>query len=311
MRISILVLSILLISHQSQSQDLARPTANQPIRVLIIDGFSNHDWKQTTLMVKNILEETGRFTVAVSTAPNTADEMSGTSWDPEFEKYNVVIQNTNNIKDTGLRWPGRVEQRLENYVRAGGGLYILHSANNAFPHWQEYNRMIGLGWRPKETGYALQLDSTDHIIRIPPGQGEGTNHGARFDAIIHVVKKHPINNGYPERWRTAFMELYRYARGPAADITILSAATDSVTGQIWPVEWVVSYGKGKVYASSMGHLWKDDIYPVSYRCIGFQTTLIRATEWLATGKVTYPVPGNFPTKEATSLRAESDMPGSR
>jgi hypothetical protein len=51
MRISILVLSILLISHQSQSQDLAKPTANQPIRVLIIDGFSNHDWKQTTLMV--------------------------------------------------------------------------------------------------------------------------------------------------------------------------------------------------------------------------------------------------------------------
>lgn len=302
MRICILILSILLISHRSQSQELAKRTMNQPIRVLIIDGFSNHDWKQTTLMVKSILEETGRFTVTVSTAPNTVDEMSRTSWNPEFEKYSVVIQNTNNIQDTGLHWPRRVEQRLENYVRAGGGLYILHSANNAFPHWQEYNRMIGLGWRPKETGYALQLDSADHIIRIPPGQGEGTNHGARFDAIIHVVKKHPINKGYPERWRTASMELYRYARGPAANITILSAATDSVTGQIWPVEWVVSYGKGKVYASSMGHLWKGDIYPVSYRCIGFQTTLIRATEWLATGKVTYPVPGNFPTKEATSLK---------
>ena len=307
MRICILVLSFLLVSHQSQSQELAKLTTNQPIRVLIIDGFSNHDWKQTTLMVKGILEETGRFMVTVSTAPNTADEMSRTSWDPEFEKYNVVIQNTNNIKDTGLHWPRRVEQRLENYVRAGGGLYILHSANNAFPHWEEYNQMIGLGWRPKETGYALQLDSADHIIRIPPGQGEGTNHGARFDAIIHIVKRHPINKGYPERWRTASMELYRYARGPAANITILSAATDSVTNQIWPVEWVVSYGKGKVYASSMGHLWKGDVYPVSYRCIGFQTTLIRATEWLATGQVTYPVPGNFPTKEATSLRAESDM----
>lgn len=302
MRICILVLSFLLIGHPSQSQELAKPSTNQPIRVLIIDGFSNHDWKQTTLMVKSILEETGRFAVTISTAPNTADEMSRTSWNPEFEKYGVVIQNTNNIQDTGLRWPRRVEQRLENYVRAGGGLYILHSANNAFPHWQEYNRMIGLGWRSKETGYALQLDSGDRITRIPPGQGEGTNHGARFDAIIHVVNKHPINKGYPERWRTASMELYRYARGPAENITVLSAATDSTTGQIWPVEWVVSYGKGKVYASSMGHLWKGDIYPVSYRCIGFQTTLIRAAEWLATGKVTYPVPRNFPTKETTSLQ---------
>jgi hypothetical protein len=51
----------------------------------------------------------------------------------------------------------------------------------------------------------------------------------------------------------------------------------------------------------MGHLWKGDVYPVSYQCVGFQTTLIRATEWLATGKVTYPVPDNFPTKEHTSL----------
>jgi type 1 glutamine amidotransferase len=300
-RTYILLFLFFVVGDRSQSQEVIRPAADRPIRVLIIDGFSNHDWKQTTLMVKSILEETGRFTVDVSTAPGTAGEMSVTSWAPEFEKYSVVIQNTNNIQDTSLRWPRRVEQRLEKYVKAGGGLYILHSANNAFPHWQEYNRMIGLGWRSKETGYALQLDSGEHITRIPPGQGEGTSHGARFDAIIHVIKRHPINNGYPERWRTASMELYRYARGPATDITVLSVSTDSTTGQIWPVEWVVGYGKGKVYASSMGHLWKGDIYPPGYRCIGFQTTLIRATEWLATGRVTYPVPRSFPTKEATSL----------
>jgi len=51
-----------------------------------------------------------------------------------------------------------------------------------------------------------------------------------------------------------------------------------------------------------------DVYPVSYRCIGFQTTMIRVTEWLATGKVTWPVPANFPSKEAISVRAESDYP---
>jgi len=200
-----------------------------------------------------------------------------------------------------------VEQRLEAYVRGGGGLYVLHSANNAFASWLQYDTIIGLGWRPRQTGYALQLDSADHITRIPPGQGEGTNHGQRFDAVIHIVNRHPINQGYPQRWRTASMELYRYARGPAENITVLSAATDSVTHRIFPVEWVVQYGKGRVYASSMGHLWKGDVYPVSYRCIGFQTTLIRATEWLATGKVTYPVPADFPTKEAIHLRQNNGL----
>ena len=286
----------------------AAPFQKGLIRVLIIDGFSNHDWKQTTLMVKNILEETGRFAVSVSTAPGSVDDPAWATWNPAFEKYNVVIQNTNNIQAPLLRWPRRIEEKLDNYVKHGGGLYILHSANNAFPEWGEYNRMIGLGWRPKDTGYALQLDSNDHIIRIPPGQGEGTNHGARFDAVIHILTRHPINKGYPERWKTASMELYRYARGPAENLTILSAATDSVTGTKWPVEWVVKYGKGNVYVSSMGHLWKGDIYPISYRCIGFQTTLIRATEWLARGKVTYPLPANFPTEETISVRSAADVP---
>ena len=286
----------------------AQHPAGKVIKVLIVDGFSNHDWKQTSLLTRQILEESGRFTVAISTAPGTADDPGWADWNPEFEKYQVVIQNTNNIQNPALRWPESVERRLEKYVRSGGGLYILHSANNAFPHWPEYDRMIGLGWRPKETGTALEIDSNSKIVRIPPGQGKGTNHGARFDAVIRILHRHPINAGYPEQWKTPSMELYRYARGPAKKITVLSVSYDSSLKLTWPVEWVVKYGKGKVYNSSMGHLWKGDVYPISYRCIGFQTTMIRVTEWLATGKVTWPVPANFPSREAISVRAESDYP---
>jgi len=278
------------------------------IRVLIIDGFSNHDWKQTSALTKQILEESKLFTVAISTAPGTPDDPAWATWDPPFEKYDVVIQNTNNIQSPALKWPVHVQQRLQRYVWNGGGLYVLHSANNAFPDWAAYNDMIGLGWRSKEVGYALQLDANNHIDSIPPGQGEGTNHGDRFNAVINIINRHPINMGYPQKWKTASIEVYRYARGPAKNVTVLSAATDSVTGKIWPVEWVVKYGKGRVYASSMGHLWKGDVYPPAYRCIGFETTMIRVAEWLATNKVTYPIPGNFPTGTDISLRPESDFP---
>jgi hypothetical protein len=115
--------------------------------------------------------------------------------------------NTNNIHDTRLRWPRQAEQRLEKYVRDGGGLYILHSANNAFPHWKEYDKLIGLGWRPRSSGYALEVDSNKNIIRIPPGEGNGTGHGARFNAIIQILNRHPINNDYPEQWKTANTEV--------------------------------------------------------------------------------------------------------
>src|SRR5687768_7058651 len=287
----------------------ATPNHNhkKPIRVLIIDGYSNHDWKQTTSLTKSILEESGRFAVDVSTAPATTNEDTLAAWNPELNNYDVVIQNSNNISNRNLKWPRKVEENLEQFVARGGGLYFLHSSNNSFPHWKEYDRMMGLGWRPKETGFALQIDDNKNIIRLPPGEGSNTSHGDRFDAQIHILNRHPINKGFPNKWITPYMELYTHPRGPAENITVLSYAFDTATNKNWPVEWVVQYGKGRVYNSSMGHLWKGETYPPAYRCVGYQTTVIRATEWLATGKVTYPVPINFPTKAAPSLHSYSEF----
>lgn len=278
----------------------------KPIRVLIIDGFSNHDWEQTTAVTRWILEGSGRFIVDVSTIP--VDSTQRSRWLPKFSAYPVVIQNTNNIHNSRLRWPVQAEQALEKYVKDGGGLYILHSANNSFPHWKEYDKMIGLGWRPDSVGYALEIDSEKHIVRIPPGEGMSTGHGNRFNALIQILNRHPINNKYPDQWQTANTEVYYFPRGPAENLTVLSYAYDSATThRTWPVEWVVNYGKGRVYNSSMGHLWKGDVYPPAYRCVGYQTTVIRVTEWLATGKVTYPVPTNFPTKASVSLHSYSEF----
>ena len=274
------------------------------IPVLIVDGFSNHDWQQTTAVTKWILEESGRFRVEVSTIP--ADSSDWRAWLPPFSSYAVIIQNTNNIHNTRLRWPLPAEQALERYVKQGGGLYVLHSANNAFPHWKQYDAMIGLGWRPDSVGVALEIDSEKSIIRHPPGEGQGTSHGERFNAVIQMLNQHPINQDYPEAWQTVNTEVYSFPRGPAQNLTVLSYAYDSTdTQKAWPVEWVVDYGKGKVYNSSMGHLWAGEHYPPAYRCIGYQTTVIRAAEWLATGKVTYPVPTDFPTRDSPSLRKES------
>lgn len=298
-KIFILLVFIILFSMGSLAQ------TKRPIHVLIVDGFSNHDWKQTTAVTKWILEQSGRFKVNVSTIP--ADSIERAMWKPGFKKYAVVIQNTNNIQNQQLRWPVEAERALEQYVKSGGGLYILHSGNNAFPHWPEYDKMIGLGWRPKSMGYALEIDSNKKIIRHPPGAGKNTGHGSRFNAVIEILNRHPINKNYPEQWQTANTEVYNFPRGTAENLTVLSFAYDSSsTHKRWPVEWVVTYGKGRIYNSSMGHLWKGETYPPAYRCIGFQTTMIRATEWLATGKVTHPLPNNFPTKDSLRLRSEAE-----
>jgi len=276
------------------------------IEVLIVDGFSNHDWKQTSSVIQTILEKSGLFRVSISTAPTEPEDEAWKTWNPEFEKFDVVIQNTNDINNKEIRWPDKVERNLEKYVRSGGGLYIFHSANNAFEDWAEYNLMIGLGWRSKEDGVALQVKDNGQIEIIPAGEGKDTYHGPRNDEVIHILNDHPINSGFPKSWKTPDMELYKYARGPAENITVLSYAREAETNINWPVEWTVAYGKGRVYNSSMGHLWEGQTYPVSCRCIGFQTLMIRATEWLATGKTSYELPQNFPTKSDIRL-AEVDL----
>ena len=273
-------------------------------KVLIVDGFSNHDWRKTTAFIDATLSDTGLFDVAVSTSPSEADAPGWEEWRPAFSDYAVVVLNMNNIQQPEIRWPPQVEQDLEAYVHGGGGLLVYHSANNAFPHWPEYDRMIGLGWRDKDHGLALQLQADGTIQRIPAGTGDDTSHGPRQDTLVIRLNDHPINNGMPQRWMTPDIEVYTHARGPAEELTVLSYGRHIASDTYWPLEWVVGYGQGRVYSSSFGHIWKtDDGIPDRVRCVGFQTSLIRATEWLATGAVSYPVPDDFPSKDAVSLRA--------
>lgn len=283
---------------------MAQEATVQPhINALIVDGFSNHDWRKTTAFIKATLEETGMFEAAVTTTPSEPDDPAWEQWRPQFSDHDVVVLNWNNIRLRELRWPQTVERALESYVRGGGGLLAFHSANNAFPYWPEYDRMIGLGWRDKDHGPALQLDADGRIQRIPAGDGEKTSHGPRQDTVVIRLNDHPITRGTPKRWRTPDIEVYTFARGPAEQLTVLTYGLHHATERYWPLEWVVSYGQGRVYSSSFGHIWESDVgIPDRMLCMGFQTSLIRAAEWLATGAVSYPVPDDFPTEEAIALR---------
>jgi type 1 glutamine amidotransferase len=311
-RVAILVLLVVLAQYSaavtsSRAESTASSSPPAPIRALIIDGCSNHDWKRTTQLVRAILEPTGLFAVSVSTAPAKVDDPAYAAWCPDFSKFDVVIQNYNNGQG-GADWPGPARQAFENFVKKGGGVFMLHSANNSFPDWDAYNHMIGLGWRKKDAGYAIKIEVNEEIIRIPPGVGEGTSHQPRQDRLIHRLGDDPIHAGMPRTWLTPLIEVYNYTRGPAENLTVLSWAEDPKTQVRWPIEWTVNYGKGRVYISSFGHVWHDEADPVDMRCAGFQTILIRSLQWLAHQPVTYPVPPDFPTATTTSLRPLPQLP---
>lgn len=272
----------------------------EKLGVLIIDGQNNHTWQSMTPVMRKSLEETGRFWVHVATTPPRGAKAE--DWDkfrPDFSKYDVVLSNYN-----GEPWPAPVEKALETYVAGGGGLAVIHAANNAFTNWPEWNKMIGLGWRENTFGDRLTLDEQGQVVRTPKGQGPGAGHGPQHAYKIVVRDpSHPITKGLPTEWMHSKDELYHGQRGPAADMEVLATAySDKAkggTGTNEPMIWVIPYGKGRVFTTVMGHVSANDTEAI--RCVGFETVVARGCEWAATGKSTLPVPANFPTASATSL----------
>jgi type 1 glutamine amidotransferase len=85
---------------------------------------------------------------------------------------------------------------------------------------------------------------------------------------------------------------------------VLAYARDSKPGQgmLWPVEWTTTYGKGRVYISTYGHVWRGDVQPPAMRCAAVQTIIPRAVQWLAKRPVTIPVMADFPGTNSISVR---------
>ena len=302
------------------------------IRVLIIDGQNNHSWKQTTPVMKKALEDCGRFSVEVATSPvqlrppgmpkmpkdKTPENLAKfikdlethdlamkeykpkvkqyladmESFQPVLNKFDVVLSNYN-----GDPWGKKLSNDLDEGVKTGRiGLVIVHAANNSFGGWKEYNRMIGMGWRDAKYGERLKLDENNKEVRVPAGQDQGSGHryAGKFNIIIRDGK-HPVTKGMPMEWAHNDDELYDNMRGPIENVQLLATAYSSGTKAHEPMIWTVSYGKGRVFHTPMGH----DVSAML--CVGFQTTLQRGTEWAATGEVTLPLPSNFPTADKVSL----------
>jgi hypothetical protein len=297
---------------------LSAGAGDEKIKVLIIDGQNNHNWQQTTPVLKKILEGTNKFSVDVATSPPSLKlpalakdatpeqkkdhdavvealrrkhKEAFAQFRPDLAKYAVVVSNYN-----GESWGEGLNADFDKLLKEGKiGFVVVHAANNAFGGWKEYNQMIGMGWRDAKFGKRLKYDDEGKELIVDAGKDDGSGHRHTGPFTVKVRDaEHPITKGMPKEWAHVRDELYDNMRGPIENVKILATAYSPGTKAHEPMIWTVSYGKGRVFHTPMGHDAN------AMRCWGFAGTVTRGTEWAATGAVTLPLPKEFPTAEKAS-----------
>lgn len=280
---------------------------------MLLTGQSSqyHNWEISSPILARILEDAGLFDVDRVVSPPRGGDLS--SFNPAFADYDVVVMDYE-----GDDWPEATQRAFEDYMRSGGGLVTFHATDNAFPHWAAFNEMIGIGgWGLKPDGSVGERDMSDGVkVRWRDGHTVlddspgGYNHPPKHDFSIETrASDHPIMRGLPDRWMHPNDEIYSQLRGPAQNLEVLATAYadrgrfENASGEHEPMLMTIRYGEGRIFHTTLGHVGRHESEPIAaLNDVGFITTLQRGTEWAATGRVTQPVPDDFPAADAVSLR---------
>jgi type 1 glutamine amidotransferase len=237
--------------------------ADAKLRVLILSGANNHDWKTTTPAIKAALEESKRFEVDV--------ESHVMDMKPEsFSPYEVIVSNFNTYGGNApakKQWNAATKKGFLDHMAQGRGLVIVHAGSSLFYEWPEFQNLACGTWK------------------------DGTSHGAiHFNRVSFSDTDSPIIQGLEPFWiRDEFWQKTSVAPGAKALAAVTPDPAFKGSGKSENIVFSTESGGGRGFALFLGHD-AAAMANSAWRCL-----LQRGTEWAATGKVTIPPAKNWPS----------------
>jgi type 1 glutamine amidotransferase/HEAT repeat protein len=211
-------LTLLLASVAAGGSDPAAASASAvqpPIRVLILSGQNNHEWRRTTPKLKSILLASGRFAVEVTEHPEQCDTQT-------LAPFDAVLSNWNNFgKPASTNWPETARTALLDFVRGGKGFIVVHAGSSSFYDWDAYQRLAGASWKLGQT-----------------------SHGSPHEFTVQSVADHPVTRGVAP-FRTTDELWVRPGLAPGARVL--------ATGDDQPLVLTTEFGQGRGFTVLMGH----------------------------------------------------------
>lgn len=198
---------------QSQTQPA------KPLKALFLTGGGYHDYKKLAPFLTKNFGDRANVTFDVDF---TMDRLANKNF---ADGYDVIVYD--------LCWDDAPPEDLQNAldtIRNGKPAVMIHCAVHAFRNCKTmiHEWENGVGMRSK------------HHDKFEPFQ------------VVKLDEHSPILAGWPDDWKTGGDELYQTIEFLPNSHPLLSAKSPA-DGRVHIVCWTQTYGKGRVFATTLGH----------------------------------------------------------
>lgn len=199
--------------------------AAKPLKVLLVTGGCCHDYKAQKKIIPDGISARANVEWTIVHEGDDREHRVSIYDNPDWSKsYDVVVHN----ECYGFVNDAAFVERIAAPHKAGLPGVFLHCSSHSYrmAPTDEWRQVIGI---------------------------KSTSHEKRRDLVVKSLKtKHPVMTGFPDVWPDAEDECYKNEKVWPA-VTALATAYGEETKQDHVVIWLNTYGKGRSFATTLGH----------------------------------------------------------